>query len=40
MINIMKDYGNKFQRIRQLVDKDHPIIVEIGAHDLVFKNSL
>ena len=31
-MNIMKNYGKKFQLIKKLVGKDDPLIVEIGAH--------
>ena len=32
MKNIMKNYLAKFNRIKSIVQKDDPIIVEIGAH--------
>ena len=32
MINIMKHYGKKFQLIKELIKKNDPLIIEIGAH--------
>jgi len=32
MIDIMKHYGKKFQVIKELIKKNDPLIIEIGAH--------
>ena len=32
MIDIMKHYGKKFQLIKELIKKNDPLIIEIGAH--------
>ena len=32
MINIMKNYGKKFQKIKSLINSDSPKIIEVGSH--------